>query len=88
MPSATVLHLVPPAPSELEPEQAEVLALLDKFREQVVTGAVTPRQLILCVVEDLGPDREKSYVIATPMRTAEIIGNLFSLATAITMEPT
>jgi len=84
-PSATVLPFKLPAPP---PTPAEaVLELLDRFREQIVTGAVTPRHLILCVVEHVGETREKSYALSTGMGRMEMVGNLFALATEITMEP-
>lgn len=74
------------APSHTDKEQ--VLALLDKFRQQVVDNSLDPRALIMLVVERVGPDREKTYALSTPMARMEVIGNLFALATELTVEPT
>src|SRR5258708_1451643 len=76
---------VEPVPSITAVE--EVLALLDRFRAQVEAGTVIPRHLIMCVVEHVGAERERSYALSTGMGRMEMVGNLFALATEITMEP-
>lgn len=79
---ATILPFpAPPLPVD------EVLALLDRFRAQIVAGELSPRHLIMCVVEATSPSREKSYVLSTAMTRMELIGNLFAAATEITVEP-
>lgn len=74
-------------PDPVLPEHTrQCVELLDRLKAKILAGEESPTGLVLCVVENRG-ETEKSFALSVGLSRMEIVGNLYALATEITLEP-